>query len=153
MADAIASLVQGFLAHEEACSRTLAEALELAERPANERLRITQFNDVLNELGERIHSQALWRASEWQLWPIDQLLEEAGQLESSITAISPRQAECIVQLSDRPEQGSRLIATLSALLPVLRTRAANLECARAVTQSGKAILRLVMKTQSLHNAV
>ncbi|EPS98734.1 hypothetical protein FOMPIDRAFT_1164819 [Fomitopsis schrenkii] len=101
VADAIASLVQGFLAHEEACSRTLAEALELAERPANERLRITQFNDVLNEL--------------------DQLLEEAGQLESSITAISPRQAECIVQLSDRPEQGSRLIATLSALLVFVQT--------------------------------
>lgn len=153
MAGAITSLVQAFLTHEEACSRTLAGALDLVERPANERLRIRQFNDVLDELGKRSHSQALWRASEWHLWPIDRLLEDAAQLESSIIAIARGQAECVVETSDRPEQSGRLIPALLALLPVVRTRAANLECARTVAQSCKVNIRLATKAQSLQKDV
>ena len=64
MAGAIAPLMQGFLTHEEACARTFAEVLQLVKKPANEKLQITQFNKVLDELGEFIHSQELWRASE-----------------------------------------------------------------------------------------
>ncbi|KAI0732861.1 hypothetical protein C8Q72DRAFT_70078 [Fomitopsis betulina] len=133
VAGAITSLVQAFLTHEEACSRTLAGALDLVERPANERLRIRQFNDVLDEL--------------------DRLLEDAAQLESSIIAIARGQAECVVETSDRPEQSGRLIPALLALLPVVRTRVANLECARTVAQSCKVNIRLATKAQSLQKDV
>ncbi|KZT66047.1 hypothetical protein DAEQUDRAFT_730816 [Daedalea quercina L-15889] len=128
VASAVAALVQQFLAHEEACSQTLARALWLVQEPANEHLRITQFNGILDE--------------------INQLSDEATQLEYSIVAIVPKEVERNVKTGDLPEQDSLLKRTLLALLPVVRARGVNLECARAVVQSGKNNLCVAMRLQS-----
>ena len=84
---------------------------------------------------------------------VDRLLEEADQLESTITTIVPGGEECITEASDRPEQSSRLSPALYALLPVLQKRVANLERARSVTQSGKMNFRLATKIRSMQGVV
>ncbi|KAJ7044850.1 hypothetical protein C8F04DRAFT_1207036 [Mycena alexandri] len=133
-ATAAPSIMQGFLAHGDACTQLEAEALQLA---------MTQPTLAEDEYSPMRPYNAM-------LDRLDNLQREQRELHASIVSLTQRDDSIEAEEDvDQPSARSQLIHVFSACLPVLQARAANLHMAYELLEGAKENLAMSLHLESL----
>ncbi|KAJ7167688.1 hypothetical protein C8R46DRAFT_1350650 [Mycena filopes] len=131
-ATAAPSIMQRFLAHEDACTQLEAEALQLAMSQAtlaeDEYSPMRPYNAMLDRL--------------------ERLQREQRELHASIVALT-QEDDSGEEGDEQPSARSQMIHVFSACLPILEARGANLQMAYELLEGAKENLAMSLHIESL----